>query len=126
MKGAGGVGLGYRVALAEVATSGVELTTRVDEDLLGRAAGHSIHTSYRTSSDQTIPAIQETPVDSPRVYAIRLNAPAVNWSVTLISPDGVRRDFKARPDADTQARVPLPYRILGAIVGTQRWPSGSG
>ncbi len=126
MNGAAAVRLPYPVALAEVATSGVELTTRVDEDLLGRAAGHSIHTSYRTSSDQTIPAIQETPVDSPRVYAIRLNAPAVNWSVTLISPDGVRRDFKERTDAVTPARVPVPYPSLGAIVGKQRWPSVSG
>jgi len=121
MNGAAAVRLPYPVALSEVTASGTELTVRVDEDLAGRAAGHLMHVSYRTSSDQTIQAILETSIDSPRLYAIRLNAPPVHWSVTLISPDGIRRDFTERTETAATAPATVPYPSIGAIL---RKPGG--
>jgi hypothetical protein len=123
MNGAAAVRLPYPVMLSEAKTSESEFSVRVSEDIPGRAAGHSVHVSYLTSAEQAVPTTQETVVDSPRLFVMPLTAPPVHWSATLISPDGIRRDFKERTDSAAPATVITPYPSLGVILGKQSWPN---
>lgn len=123
LNGAAAVRLPYPVRLSAANASAATLHVRVDEDISRRAAGHSLHVNYRTNSEQTVPAVLEALVDSPRQFDIELSGPPVHWSVTLTSQHGVRRDFKEQAESPAPMAVKVPYPNLGVILGQRTGPS---
>jgi hypothetical protein len=120
LNGAAVVRLPYPVRIADASTADATLSVRVDEDVADRAAGHTVHVNYRTRSDQTVPSTVDKVVDGPGMIELRLSGPTVQWSVTLISTDGIRRDFREQEETAPRATVAVPYPSLGSILGRDR------
>jgi len=114
------VRLTHPVAIGQAEGLGSELAVRVDEDVPGRAAGHSLHVSYRTNSDQAVPTSQNTVLTRPGAVRIPLNGEPVQWSVTLLSDGGVRRDFKEWVEPRVRPDVPIVHGSLDRVLGRQR------
>jgi hypothetical protein len=116
--------LPYPVAIGEAKSSDSELAVLVNEDAPGRAAGHSLHLNYRTKPEQAVPTTINTDVTRPGLFSVRMLAEPVQWSLTLLSSGGVRRDFKEWVVPRAAEPPPIRRGGLDTVLGRDRWRGG--
>ncbi len=100
--------LTYPVGIGDVSSSETAINVRIDEDAPRLAAGHSIHLHYRQTADQALPLTMDAPIMGPGDLPILIDGPAVNWALTLVSSNGIRRDFREWANAAPLSAVTVP------------------